>query len=97
MATSPACGGAVHLLSDDGLAWRLAPEPVVHRRELLFADGSKRLLGNVERPWLLRDENGVPTVLYAAASDDPRGFHHATRTWLQAIPLRIPLSAASRD
>lgn len=78
---------AVHLWSPDGLTWHLAPHPTAYTRTLHHADAPPTPVGNLERPWLLRDSQGTPTILYAAASDHEQGFHHATRTWLQAIPL----------
>lgn len=80
-------GGGVHLHSSDGLAWELAPEARAYQREVRLRDGGTMQVGNMERPWLLRSDSGDPRTLYVAMSDDPRGFHHATRTWLGAIPL----------
>jgi hypothetical protein len=81
-------GAAVHMHSPDGLHWQIADPPTAFRRELRFAEGNSLEVGNLERPSLLLDAAGEPCVLYAAASDHPQGFHNASRTWVQAIPLK---------
>jgi hypothetical protein len=77
----------VHLVSHDGLAWRVGDPALAYRRELRFADGNVMEVGNLERPWVLMGMDGQPEVLYAAASDHPEGFVKASRTWLQAVSL----------
>lgn len=83
------CGekyGGIHAYSPDGLDWRLAEEPQAYSRRILWEDGQTRLMGNLERPFLLF-QNGKPTHLFAATSNGTRGFYDATETWNMVIPI----------
>jgi hypothetical protein len=77
-----------HFESDDGIAWRVTPNPKAYSREVAFSDGTSTLLGSLERPQLLFDGNGRPACLFAAAADGPGGFRKALNTWNIAIPLQ---------
>jgi hypothetical protein len=82
---------AAHLVSEDGIRWRLGPEPKAYSRTLPFDDGSTRKLSNVERPALLLHD-GQPTHLFAAmgegARDVPGAFEGISRSWNGVIRLR---------
>lgn len=79
----------VHALMEDGVNWRLAPNPRAYSRTVAWSDGTQTTLGCLERPQLLI-EDGVPTWLFLAAADGPGGFHNAANTWNLAVPLRSP-------
>lgn len=80
----------VHLLSDNGLDWTLAPSPKAYSRTIRWDDGTVTTQGSLERPQLLIGEDGEPTHLVAATADGPGGFLAATETWNMVIPLRPP-------
>ncbi|GIP33254.1 glycoside hydrolase family protein [Paenibacillus sp. J2TS4] len=83
------CGeklGGIHAYSEDGLDWKLADDPHAYSRNIVWDDGKTRLMGNLERPFLLF-QNGKPTHLFAATSNGTKGFHDATETWNMVIPL----------
>jgi hypothetical protein len=83
------CGeyhGGIHLLSQDGIEWGLAPEPKAYSRDVLWDDGQVRRLGSLERPQLLL-EDGEPTHLFAAMADGPGNWLGMTKTWTGVIPL----------
>lgn len=61
-------GSLVMLSSKNGTDWSFPKNPEVSKRELYFKDGSKRLLNNLERPFIYRDKNGKPVALFAAAA-----------------------------
>ncbi|WP_258525536.1 glycoside hydrolase family protein [Paenibacillus sp. YN15] len=84
------CGEAhagIHAVSPNGLDWRLCDPPQAYSRKVLWEDGAYRVMGSLERPFLLF-HNGVPTHLFAATADGPGGFTNASRTWNMVIPLR---------
>lgn len=83
------CGekyGGVHMYSQDGLDWKVSPEPCAYSRKVTWDDGTVQLLGNLERPFLLF-QDGKPTHLFGAVSDGTRGFYDAKNTWNMVIPL----------
>lgn len=88
--TGKICGkyhGGIHALSDDGINWRLADDPLAYTRELLWDDGTVSHQGQFERPQLLI-QNGQPTHLFAATGDGAGGFDKMTRTWNMVVPLK---------
>jgi hypothetical protein len=76
----------VHATSPDGIDWCLSEPAKAYSRHITWSDGRQETLGCFERPQLLL-KNGVPTHIFAAASDGPGGFNHATRTWNIVVPL----------
>jgi hypothetical protein len=88
--TGKICGerhGGIHALSDDGIHWRLADDPLAYSRELLWDDGATTHQGQFERPQLLI-QNGQPTHLFAATGDGAGGFENMSRTWNMVVPLK---------
>ncbi|SFL09119.1 hypothetical protein SAMN03159341_103162 [Paenibacillus sp. 1_12] len=83
------CGekhGGIHAFSKDGTDWQLFDSPKSYSRTVLWDDGERQTMGNLERPFILF-QDGKPTHLFAAMADGPGGFRHATRTWNQVIPI----------
>ncbi len=71
------CGvqnGLAILESRDGIAWSIPENALFMKREVILADGTITPVVHLERPQLLLDKEGVPTVLYAAcALESPYG------------------------
>jgi len=85
------CGekyGGVHGFSADGVHWEVNPNELCYTRNILWDNGEVRTMGNLERPFILFDENGKMTHLFFATSDGTRGFYDATQTWNMCIPLK---------
>jgi hypothetical protein len=83
------CGerhAGIHALSSDGLHWDLGSAPKAYSRTVHFDDGSRIVMGNLERPFLLFQE-GKPTHLFAATADGSGGFQNASHTWNMVIPI----------
>ena len=84
---------AVHLLSDDGIAWALASPPKAWSRTVGWDDGSKTTQASMERPFILF-QHGQPAFLFAATADGPGprdgrpGHYFAENTWNMVIPLK---------
>ncbi|GAB6928995.1 hypothetical protein JCM10914A_29780 [Paenibacillus sp. JCM 10914] len=86
------CGeryGGIHAWSSHGERWEITTTTghPVYSRQVQWDDGQLRLMGNLERPFLLM-EGGRPTWMFAATSDGSNGFHDCTETWNMAIPIR---------
>lgn len=81
--------GGIHAWSASGGRWQLTTTPgePAYSRRVRWDDGTERLMGNLERPFLLM-EGGRPAWMFAATSDGSRGFHDCTETWNMAIPIR---------
>ncbi len=81
-------GGGVHMSSSDGLNWRPTSEHgLAWSRRVVWNDGAADFLGSVERPFVLFDEQGSATHLFAAAGDGPGHFRAMTTSWNLCMPL----------
>ncbi len=81
-------GSAVYAHSADGVRWHVSGEPAFSR-EILWDDGVRRTMGNMDRPFLLFDEAGRATHLFAATNDGREAaFATMTRSWNMCVPLR---------
>jgi hypothetical protein len=79
-------GAGVHACSADGAHWQLCADAKAYSRAVLWEDGVTRMMGSLERPFLLI-QDGRPTHLFAATADGPGGFERASHTWNMVIPL----------
>ena len=73
-------GSGFYAESDDCIHFELAPAPKVYSRTLRRPDGTVFTRCNLERPFVLLDEKGVPTHLYCASGqgEAPYGFRGRT-------------------
>lgn len=84
---------AVHQVSDDGIAWKLAPKSKAWSRTIHWDDGQQTTQGSIERPFILF-EAGKPAYLFAATADGDGpsngrpGHYFAQNTWNMVIPLQ---------
>lgn len=84
------CGekyGGAYAWSKDGKNWQLERGELAYSRRILWEDGRRELMGNMERPFLLF-EDGRPICLFFAVSNGTDSFRDATDTWNMAVPLR---------
>jgi hypothetical protein len=65
--------GLAILHSSDGINWQKPPNSLFMKKELVFADGQRLDVSNLERPQLYINEEGSPKVLYCACSVEPVG------------------------
>lgn len=56
------------LSSPDGIRWELAKNALFMKRELLLPDEAVLAVDRLERPQLLFDKRGIPTVMYEACA-----------------------------
>lgn len=88
--TGDICGeryGGVYAHSQDSLHWTAEKGHPAYSRRVLWDDGVTRLMGNLDRPFILF-ENGTPICLFFATSNGTDSFLDATDTWNLAIPLK---------
>lgn len=84
------CGeknGGVCAQSEDGIQWNIQQGILAYSRKVMWDDGRERLMGNLERPFILF-EDGKPRCIFFAVSDGIVGFSDASNTWNMAIPLK---------
>ncbi|MDR2915192.1 MAG: glycoside hydrolase family protein [Tannerella sp.] len=81
-------GGGSMAHSRDGIFWIIDKDPKAYSRTVEWEDGSIRMQGQLERPFILFDKEGNPTHLFFATMDGPGGFENATRSWNMVIPLK---------
>jgi hypothetical protein len=81
-------GGGVHFCSPDGLNWRpVGRGGLAWSRRVTWDDGTDDHLGSVERPFVLFNENGEATHLFAAVGDGLGSFVSMTKSWNICMPL----------
>lgn len=81
-------GSAVYAQSADGVHWAVEKNSGAFSREILWDDGVHRVMGNLDRPFLLFNEQGEATHLFAATNDGTEaGFATMTRSWNMCVPL----------
>ena len=73
--------------SVDGVKWELDKEPLAYTKDIVWEDGTKQHLGQMERVAVLQDENGKVTHLYFATMDGKGGFSRGTKSWNMVVPL----------
>lgn len=56
------------MYSEDGIEWKLPEHSLFMKKELILSNGEILKVDRLERPQLLLDEKGNPSVLFAACS-----------------------------
>lgn len=80
-------GSGFYAESDDCMKFELAPNPMVYSRRVRWEDGRETLLGNLERPSLLFDENGKPTHLFCASGYGSNPYDFEGNTFIVCMKL----------
>ena len=89
--TGALCGeehGGLYASSADAIHWTFRRNEVAYSRKVTWSDGTTTVQGNLERPSLLLDEQGIPTHFFAATA----AVHFSNRkdlqeTYVMVIPL----------
>ncbi|SEQ94488.1 glycoside hydrolase family protein [Pedobacter rhizosphaerae] len=93
----PQFGALALITSENGLDWKPARNPLISLRTLKVSNGEELALHNLERPFIVTDEKGIPTALFAAAATlDPSKTEAGAvakeyNTFNISIPLIQPL------
>lgn len=88
--TGNICGerySGVYAHSNNGITWAAQKGFCAYSRCVLWDDGITRLMGNLDRPFILF-EDGEPICMFFAVSDGTNSFLDAQNTWNMAIPLK---------
>ena len=92
----PQFGALALITSEDGLHWSGATHPLISLREMKISNGGVIKLAHLERPFVVTDNGGQPTALFAAASiDEPAAgdIEHVkpeNSTFIVCFPLAKP-------
>lgn len=77
-------GSGFYAESDDCINFAIPENPKVYSRLVTWADGTQTQQGNMERPWLLFDENGKPDWLFCASGKGPDPYSFQGETFIVA-------------
>ena len=80
-------GGGVMAHSKDGISWKVDRDAKAYSRTVEYEDGSVIMQGQLERPFILFDEDGRMMRIFFATMDGPGGFGNSTRSWNMSIPI----------
>ena len=80
-------GAGFYAESDDCMDFEIGEDPKVYSRNVTWADGSKTLQCNLERPSLLFDENGEPTHIFCASGTGANPYAFEGRTYIVCMKL----------
>jgi hypothetical protein len=85
------CGehhGGLFATSSDALHWDIRRNEVAYSRNVRWDDGTVTEQGNLERPSLLFNDQGVATHFFAATAAEPFVDRELLKaTWVMVIPL----------
>lgn len=80
-------GNLLYAESDDCKTFIRDENPCVIKREVEWEDGHRSLQCNLERPFILFDENGKPTHLFAASGEGKNPYCFEGETYVLCIKL----------
>lgn len=80
-------GNGFYAESDDCINFEIAENPLVYSRNVTWQGGTQSLQGNLERPSILFDENGVPTHLFCASGNANTPYDFSEPTFIVAMNL----------
>lgn len=92
-------GSGFYAESDDCIHFEIAQVPKVYSRTLHQPDGTTETRCNLERPFVLQDEHGVPTHLFCASGHGktPYGFEGLTDIICMELEKTGPEKEQRRD
>lgn len=84
-------GGLALMESEDAINWQPTANPKVLPAKLVWEDGTvyNAKADHVERPFLYRDENGIPSLLFGSFSIHTNKIHRE-HSFNGRIPFEIP-------
>ncbi|HHC7201704.1 TPA: glycoside hydrolase family protein [Vibrio parahaemolyticus] len=75
--------------SKDGLNWFVDKEhPQAYSKTVKWDNGKNIAMGQLERPFILMDDNGKPSHIFFATMDGIGGFENASKSWNMVVPLK---------
>ena len=73
--------------SDKSPYFEIAEKPMVYSRRVTWKDGHESVQGNLERPYLLFDEDGKPTHLFCASGNASVPYDFRDNTFILCMTL----------
>ena len=80
-------GSGFYAESDDCIHFTIPEDPKVYSRQVRWMDGTQTQQGNMERAWLLFDEEGKPTYLFNASGAGSSPYSFEGRTFIVASQI----------
>lgn len=84
-------GSGFYAESDDCIHFTIAPDPLVYSRHVRWKDGKETVQGNLERPFVLFDEDGNPTHLFCASGNSSEPYRFEEETFIICMKLEKKL------
>lgn len=81
-------GEGVYAHSIDGVKWEIESGLRSFSRNILWDDGTVCVMGNMDRPFLLFDEDEATHLFVATNDGSEAGFATLTKSWNACIPLK---------
>ena len=80
-------GSGFYAESEDCVHFEIAKNPKVYSRTVQWKGGGKSTQCNLERPYILFDENGAPAYLYCASGQGERPYDFNQKTYIMCFKL----------
>lgn len=80
-------GSGFYAESEDCIDFTIGKDPKVYSRLVTWADGSKSLQSNLERPSVIFDENGKPTHIFCATGVGKNPYEFDEGTYIVCLKL----------
>lgn len=81
-------GSGFYAESSDCLHFEIPSAAKVYSRKVNWRDGTQSVQGNMERPWLLFDENQKPRYLFCASGAGENPYSFQGRTFVVAMQMQ---------
>lgn len=81
-------GSGFYAESDDCIHFTIPENPKVYSRLVTWKDGTRTQQGNMERPWILFDEDGKPSYLFCASGKGPNPYSFQGETFIVAQEMK---------
>lgn len=82
-------GSGFYAESDDCIHFHIPEEAKVYSRKVRWQNGTRSQQGNLERPWILFDEQGEPLYLFCASGNGANPYSFEGKTFIIAQDLRL--------
>ena len=86
--TGKVCGerqAGIYAHSYNGFDWEIKMNEKSYSRTLLYDDGEKRTVGNLERPFIYFEEGKMKCMFFATSDSNGHGFDKMTKAFNQCI------------
>lgn len=78
----------VYAHSDNGFDWDIKMNEKAYSRTLEYTDGTKRTVGNLERPFIYFEDGKMKGMFFATSDSNGQGFDKMTKSFNTCILIR---------